>query len=44
MLYGWAAGRSARLRGRQQIVIAAVTGMLGLAMIVLKDIVLVYPH
>jgi hypothetical protein len=43
-LYGWAAGRSARLRGRQQIVIAAVTGMLGLAMIVLKDIVLVYLH
>ena len=44
MLYGWAAGRSARLKGRQQLMIAAATAVLGLAMIVLKDIVLVYPH
>ncbi len=44
MLYGWLAGRSARLKGRQQFAVAAATTTLGLMMITLKDVVLVYLH
>ncbi len=44
MLYGWQAGRSSHLRGRQQLVIAVVAALLGLLMVALKVLVLTHLH
>ena len=44
LLYGWMAGRAARLKRRQQLKVASVTVFLGLIMITLKDVVLIYLH
>jgi hypothetical protein len=44
MIYAWSAGRAARLKGRQLLLITAVAGALGVLMIVLKDVVLVHLH
>jgi hypothetical protein len=44
VLYGWMAGRAARLKGRQQLAVASATAVLGLVMITLKDVVLVQLH
>jgi hypothetical protein len=44
MIYAWAAGRTAQLRRRQQFVLSAATAVLGLVMVVLKDVVLVRLH
>jgi hypothetical protein len=44
VLYGWFAGRAARLKGKQQLAVASATAVLGLVMITLKDVVLVQLH
>ena len=44
MVHAWAAGRSARLRGRQLLVTTSIAAGLGLAMILLKDVVLTHVH
>jgi hypothetical protein len=44
LLYGWSASRAARLHGRQLVLSAAVTAALGIAMILLKDVVLIHLH
>ena len=44
MVHAWAAGRSARLRGRQLLVTTSIAAGLGLAMILLKDLVLIHLH
>ncbi|MGO9077638.1 MAG: hypothetical protein ACLQDY_01150 [Streptosporangiaceae bacterium] len=44
MIYGWMAGRAARLRGKQQLLITAITAVLGLLMVALKDLVLLHLH
>jgi ABC-type uncharacterized transport system permease subunit len=44
MIYAWSAGRAAQLRGRQLLIITAITAALGLLMIILKDVVLIHLH
>ena len=44
LVHAWAAGRSARLRGRQLLVTTSIAAGLGLAMILLKDVVLTHVH
>ena len=44
MFHAWAAGRAAELRGRQLLLAASIVAALGLAMIVLKDVVLTHVH
>jgi len=44
MFHAWAAGRSARLRGRQLLFATSIAAGLGLAMILLKDVVLTHVH
>jgi hypothetical protein len=44
MVHAWAAGRSARLRGWQLLFASSIAAGLGLAMIVLKDVVLTHVH
>jgi hypothetical protein len=44
MIHAWMAGRSAQLRGRQLLFATSVAAGLGLAMIVLKDAVLIHLH
>jgi hypothetical protein len=44
MVHAWAAGRSARLHGRQLLFTISIAAGLGLAMIVLKDVVLTHVH
>ena len=44
MVHAWAAGRSARLRGRQLLVTTSIAAGLGLAMILLKDVILTHVH
>jgi hypothetical protein len=43
-VHAWAAGRSAQLRGRQLLFATSIAAGLGLAMIVLKDVVLTHVH
>jgi hypothetical protein len=43
-IHGWLAGRSAQLRGRQLLLATSVAAVLGLAMIALKDLVLIHLH
>jgi hypothetical protein len=43
-LHGWTAGRSARLRGWRLAVVASVAAALGLAMVALKDLVILHLH
>jgi hypothetical protein len=42
--HGWWAGRAAQLHGRQLLLATSVAALLGLAMIALKDLVLVHLH
>ena len=42
--HSWAAGRSAQLRGRQLLLATLIVAGLGLAMILLKDVVLTQVH
>ncbi len=44
VLYGWAAGRAAHLKGKQQLAAASAAAFLGLVLITLKDVVLVHLH
>ncbi len=44
VLYGWAAGCAAGLKGKQQVALASAAAVLGLVMITLKDVVLVRLH
>ena len=44
VIHAWSAGRAARLRGRQLLVITSLAAALGLLMIVLKDVVLIHLH
>jgi hypothetical protein len=44
MVYAWVAGRSGGLRGRQLLVATSIAIGLGLAMIGLKDLVLIHLH
>jgi len=44
MVHAWAAERSAHLHGRQLLVATSIAAVLGLAMILLKDVVLTYVH
>jgi hypothetical protein len=44
VVHAWAAGRSARLHGRQLLFTISIAAGLGLAMIVLKDVVLTHVH
>jgi hypothetical protein len=44
MVYAWAAGRSGGLRGRQLLIATSIAVGLGLAMIGLKDLVLIHLH
>jgi hypothetical protein len=44
MVHAWAAGRSAHLHGRQLLVATSIAAVLGLAMILLKDVVLTHVH
>jgi hypothetical protein len=44
ILYGWSAGRAARVDGKRLFVITSVAAALGLMMIVLKDVVLIHLH
>ena len=44
MAYAWVAGRSGGLRGRQLLVATSIAIGLGLAMIGLKDLVLIHLH
>jgi hypothetical protein len=43
-VHGWWAARSARLHGRQLLFATSVAALLGLAMIALKDLVLIHLH
>jgi hypothetical protein len=43
-IHGWSAGRAAQLRGRQLVAATSVAALLGLVMIVLKDVVLIHLH
>jgi hypothetical protein len=42
--HGWSAGRAACLRGRQLLVATSVAAVLGVVMIVLKELVIVHLH
>jgi len=42
--HGWLAGRSARLSGWQQLAATSVAALLGIAMILLKNLVLLHLH
>lgn len=44
MIHGWLAGRSAQLRGHQLVFTTSVAAVLGLMMIVLKNVVLLHLH
>jgi hypothetical protein len=44
MVQAWLAGRAAQLRGRQLLLVTSVAAALGLAMIVLKDLILTHVH
>jgi hypothetical protein len=44
MFHAWAAGRSAQLRGRRLVFASSFAAVLGLVMIVLKDVVLTHLH
>jgi hypothetical protein len=43
-VHSWAAGRSAQLRGRQLLFATSIAAGLGLAMILLKDLILIHLH
>jgi len=43
-VHGWLAGRAAQLRGWKLLVAASVAAVLGLVMILLKDLVLLHLH
>ena len=43
-VHGWSAGRAAQLRGRPLVFATSVAAMLGIAMILLKDLVLLHLH
>jgi len=43
-VHGWLAGRSAQLSGRQLFAATSVAALLGIAMILLKDLVLLHLH
>lgn len=44
MGHAWSAGRAARMRGRQLVVMTCVAATFGVAMVVLKHVVLVHFH
>jgi hypothetical protein len=44
VFYGWSAGRAADLRGARLLFITSIAAVLGLLMIVLKNVVLVHMH
>ena len=44
IVHAWAAGRSAQLRGRRLLFATSIAAGLGLAMILLKDLVLIHLH
>ena len=44
MVHAWAAGRSAQLHGRQLLIATSIGAGLGLAMVALKDLVLIHLH
>ncbi|MGH3277913.1 MAG: hypothetical protein ACRDNW_02095 [Trebonia sp.] len=43
-IHGWLAGRSARLSGRRLLAATSVAALLGIVMILLKDLVLLHLH
>jgi hypothetical protein len=43
-VHGWLAGRAARLCGWKQLAATSVAALLGIAMILLKDLVLLHMH
>ena len=43
-IYAWAAGHAARLRGLQLALITAIAALLGVLMVILKNVVLVHLH
>jgi hypothetical protein len=43
-IHGWSAARAAQLRGRQLLFSTSIAALLGIMMIVLKDLVLVHLH
>jgi hypothetical protein len=43
-IHGWLAGRSAQLHGARLLLVTSVAAALGLAMIALKDLVLIHLH
>jgi hypothetical protein len=43
-IYAWSAGRAARLRGAQLFAVTSVAALLGVLMIVLKNVVLIHLH
>lgn len=43
-IYAWAAGHAAQLRGPRLVFVTAIAGLLGILMIVLKNVVLVHLH
>jgi hypothetical protein len=43
-VHSWAAGRSAQLRGRHLLFATSIAAGLGLAMILLKDLILIHLH
>jgi hypothetical protein len=44
MIHAWLAGRSAHLRGRQLLIVTSIAAGLGLAMVLLKDVILTQVH
>jgi len=44
VIHAWSAGRASHLRGRQLLVITSVAALLGIMMVLLKDVVLIYLH
>jgi hypothetical protein len=44
VIHAWSAGRAAHLQGRQLLVITSVAAVLGIVMVLLKDVVLIYLH
>jgi hypothetical protein len=43
-IYAWAAGHAAQMRGPRLALVTAIAGVLGILMIVLKNVVLVHLH
>jgi hypothetical protein len=43
-IYAWAAGHAAQLRGPRLVFVTTIAGLLGILMIVLKNVVLVHLH